>query len=87
MYQRSKGHISFVPRASKGTFEYWARDGHIWRMDASAPVMPDGFRSGRWYGPDRADIRAQLELVGARHDFRECTSPMGSCPLCTTEAV
>ena len=57
---KSLGHICFVPRVSGGWFEYFARSGHIYRMDSSAPVMPDGYRCGRWHGPDREDIRAAI---------------------------
>lgn len=60
MIERSNGHIAFVPRASGGTWEYWTRDGEIWRQDTTAPVMPDGYRSGRWYGADRASTRENL---------------------------
>lgn len=58
--ERSRGHIAWVPRASGGMWEYWERDGEIWRMDSTAPVMPDGYRSGRWYGTDRHLTRTAI---------------------------
>ena len=61
--KRSSGHIAFVPRASGGTWEYWERDGEIWRQDTSAPVMPDGYRSGRWYGTDRHLTRETIRAA------------------------
>ena len=63
---KSLGHVAFVPRVSGGTWEYWTRAGQVWRMDSSAPVMPDGYRSGRWYGPDRPDTLASLRRVAVR---------------------
>lgn len=46
---KSIGHIAFVPDTHGSFWEYWERDGHIWRQSVVAPVMPDGYRSGRWY--------------------------------------
>lgn len=61
----SDGHICFVRRVSGGWWEYFARQGSIWRMDSSAPIMPDGFRCGRWYAYDREDVRQNLRRVAA----------------------
>lgn len=59
----SRGHIAFVPRATGGFWEYWARQGEIWRQDTHAPIMSDGYRIGRWYGVDREATRANLRAA------------------------
>lgn len=43
--QRSVGHICFACR-----LEYFERDGEVYRAQSCAPVMPDGYRFGRWEG-------------------------------------
>lgn len=65
MFETSIGHVAFVPRASGGTWEYWTRCGEVWRADVTAPVMPDGYRSGRWYGTDRYACRAAILAAAA----------------------
>ena len=65
-HARSDGHIAFVPRASGGAWEYWARQGEIWRADTIAPVMPDGYRVGRWYGTDRHATRQSIAAASAK---------------------
>jgi len=30
------------------TYEYYSRDGEVYRAPISSVVMPDGYRSGRW---------------------------------------
>lgn len=62
-HAKSQGHIAFVRRSSGGTWEYWTRCGEIWRMDASAPVMPDGYRCGRWYGAHRLSTIQNLRTI------------------------
>lgn len=60
--EKSKGHLAFV--AFRGQeWELFVRDGSIFRAPASAPVMPDGYRSGRWEGFDRPSTRAYLSEV------------------------
>jgi len=39
----SKGHLAW-----EGGSEWYVRDGEIYRAPERAPVMPDGYRSGRW---------------------------------------
>jgi hypothetical protein len=50
---RSAGHLAFIPDTHGGYWEYFrSEDGqHVYRQTTSAPVMPDGRRSGRWYCP------------------------------------
>lgn len=43
---RSQGHIRF-----SGSWEFYRVGEHIYRAPIAAPVMPDGFRCGRWWGP------------------------------------
>lgn len=38
----------------------------VWRQDTHAPVMPDGYRVGRWYGADRDSTRENLERAAAK---------------------
>jgi len=45
----SDGHIAFVRDTHGGFWEYWERGGDIWRQTTLAPVMPDGYRVGRWF--------------------------------------
>jgi len=44
----SKGH-----QATIGDFEYFIRNGELFRARITIPVMPDGYRSGRWCCPER----------------------------------
>ena len=41
--QNSNGH-----QATIGAYEYFLRDGNLYRANVVLPVMPDGYRSGRW---------------------------------------
>jgi hypothetical protein len=65
--ERSQGHIAFVPSTHGDRWEYWERDGSIWRQIESAPVMPDGFRSGRWYAYTKPEVCESLRRVVRRY--------------------
>ena len=42
---KSMGHLFF-----EGGYEYFiAESGNVYRADAALPVMPDGYRCGRWF--------------------------------------
>ena len=56
MTEQSKGHIAFVPTTHGDRWEFWEREGSIWRQVESAPVMPDGYRSGRWYAYAKPEV-------------------------------
>ena len=43
---KSTHHQAFI-----GPYEYFLRDGELYRAPASRPVMRDGFRCGRWEAP------------------------------------
>lgn len=46
-YDKSRGHVAFV-----GVWEFFkAASGDLFRAQASAPVMTDGYRCGRWEAP------------------------------------
>lgn len=47
--EKSSGHIAFMPDTHRGFWEYFVVGGDVYRATSSAPVMPDGRRSGRWY--------------------------------------
>ena len=64
MIEHSEGHIAFIPDTHQGFWEYWERDGHVWRQSTSAPVMPDGFRSGRWYAKATPAVVGHLRRSG-----------------------
>jgi hypothetical protein len=53
---QSLGHLAFVPDTHGSHWEYWERDGSIWRQNVNAPVMPDGYRGGRWYAYAREAV-------------------------------
>lgn len=57
---KSKDHIAFVT-TENGTYELFRKGGGIYRAPLSDVVMPDGNRTGRWEGDDRADTWANLE--------------------------
>jgi hypothetical protein len=44
---RSIGHIAFAT-GSAGVVEFFVRDGSVYRTPASACIMSDGYRCGRW---------------------------------------
>jgi hypothetical protein len=43
--EKSKGHIKFI---WNNTYEYYDRDGEVYLAPIHNPIMPDGYRSGRW---------------------------------------
>ena len=47
MLEHSKGHICFV-QGNDTIFEYYDREGQIYRAPAYAVIMTDGYRCGRW---------------------------------------
>ena len=46
MSDKSIGHVEFL-----GTFEYFIRNGELYRAPIHNPVFPDGYRVGRWEAP------------------------------------
>lgn len=44
--KKSAGHVEFI-----GAFEYFVRDGELWRAKIDYPVQHDGYRIGRWEAP------------------------------------
>lgn len=65
--KRSTGHIAFIRDTHQGFWEYWERDGSVWRQSTAAPVMPDGYRSGRWYSYAKPEVIASLSWDGLRN--------------------
>ena len=55
---KSVGHILFA-----GPYEYFRREGHIYKALTSNPIQIDGYRHGRWEGYDRQQTVARLEWV------------------------
>ena len=52
--QKSQGHIMFEDAkvgSSSMTWEFYRFNESIYRANAIAPVMPDGYRCGRWFSP------------------------------------
>lgn len=45
--QPSKGQIAVT---SDKTFEFYVRDGEVYRAPLNAVIMTDGYRCGRWEG-------------------------------------
>ena len=43
---KSEGHLAFV-----GKFEFFLRDGQVYRANISSYVAPDGYRAARWECP------------------------------------
>ncbi len=50
MLETSVGHVGFVRDSHGSLWEYWVRGDSVYRQNVAAPVMPDGYRSGRWFG-------------------------------------
>lgn len=48
--ETSRGHLKFVDGIN-GKYEYFKRNGQIYNAHIDRPVMPDGYRCGRWYCP------------------------------------
>lgn len=69
-YSRSDGHIAFVADTHGSAWEYWVRGDSIYRQNVNAPVMPDGYRSGRWYAYAHPDTIANLAHTGLLHTDR-----------------
>ena len=44
MIEKSKDHIQF-----SGENEFYLFNGSVYRADVNRPVMPDGYRCGRWF--------------------------------------
>lgn len=47
---KSEGHLFFAEFEDFGKYEYFLRDGCIWRAPVSNVIMPDGYRCGRFEG-------------------------------------
>ncbi len=47
----STGHLGFCPDTRGSRWEFYQHADHVYRAPVYAPVMPDGYRSGRWYMP------------------------------------
>lgn len=45
--KKSKGHICFGINAGNST-EFYQRDNEVYRAPVGNPIMPDGYRCGRW---------------------------------------
>lgn len=60
---QSRGHIAIIDCCEYGVFELFRRGGDIYRAPVHNPVMTDGYRCGRWEGPDRADTHRYLSAV------------------------
>jgi hypothetical protein len=41
--EKSTGHKTFI-----NNYEYFIRNGGLYRASAHLPIMPDGYRCGRW---------------------------------------
>jgi len=44
MNKQSKGHKTF-----KDNYEYFTQGKDVYRAEISLPIMPDGYRCGRWF--------------------------------------
>jgi len=53
--KKSKGHIAFA-----GNFEFYLRDGEVYRAPLHNAFDLDGYRHGRWEGPDRSSTYTGL---------------------------
>lgn len=60
---QSKGHIGFAVDPWGVKWEFYRRAGSVYKAHASAPVMPDGYRSGRWFGFDRESTYRELREI------------------------
>ncbi|HEY8414379.1 MAG TPA: hypothetical protein VIK99_01270 [Thermaerobacter sp.] len=58
--EKSRGHLAWVITDDGRVLEYFSVGGDIYRAPASAPVMTDGIRYGRWEYPDRPEFRRLL---------------------------
>ena len=61
--QKSMGHIAFGNMAPGGWAEFFIRNGELHRAPVDNPVMPDGFRCGRWQCSENQADKA-LEMLG-----------------------
>ena len=62
MNEKSKGHRGFILG-----YEYYVHhfNGHLYRAPIANPVMPDGYRAGRWEGPPHM---VDLLIRSAQHE-------------------
>lgn len=60
--EKSKGHLCWWI-TEDGVWEYFVRGADIYRAPHYAPVMPDGYRTGRWEYPDRPQFREYLRAT------------------------
>lgn len=63
---KSKGHILFFD-----AYEYFRRDGHIYKALKSNPIQIDGHRHGRWEGYDRQQTLDYLERIAAIAEYKK----------------
>lgn len=47
--EKSRGHLEYYELENNmGTVEFFVRNDEVFRAPVKAPVMPDGYRCGRW---------------------------------------
>lgn len=66
---KSKGHVAFVRTQAHGDYEYYVQAGEVYRASVSNAMDLDGYRMGRWEGPERQLSTIIKQQVDAAKKF------------------